>query len=168
MVHELRAGGLPPPTAEVLARLLLRSLAEQESRSKARQSCRLSQQVTLESQHASLQREMETSGSEAGCAGWLRCASRGAVSNIGATAQRPPEERTDTRYEIERTQAASRLDLNLFQGRMREEHAKTHERTTEAFARSIRGREKGDLLRYSVGTMAALTGLGLTALRLLM
>ena len=46
MVHELRAGGLPPPTAEVLARLLLRSLAEQESRSKARQSCRLSQQVS--------------------------------------------------------------------------------------------------------------------------
>ena len=45
MVHELRAGGLPPPTAEVLARLLLRSLAEQESRSKARRSCRLSQQV---------------------------------------------------------------------------------------------------------------------------
>ena len=46
MVHELRAGGLPPPTAEVLARLLLRSLAEQESRSKARRSCRLSQQVS--------------------------------------------------------------------------------------------------------------------------
>lgn len=87
------------------------------------------------------------------------------------------KERTDTRYEIERTQAASRLDLNLFQGRMREEHAKTHERTTEAFARidreasAIRSKieqEKGDLLRYSVGTMAALTGLGLTALRLLM
>ena len=34
---------------------------------------------------------METSGSEAGCAGWLRCASRGAVSHIGATAQRPRE-----------------------------------------------------------------------------
>ena len=157
-------------------------------------------QVTLESQHASLQREMETSGSEAGCAGWLRCASRGAVSHIGATAQRPREvaagaaardrdetrlaeigrdglrfpemardsprfawaaqtaarrdgrsneglsgfrdaaavplrherdkERTDTRYEIERTQAASRLDLNLFQVRDVSETLPRHFRET--------------------------------------
>jgi hypothetical protein len=85
--------------------------------------------------------------------------------------------RTDLRYELDKLGASHRLDLNLEKGRARDDLSKQNDRLLETDTRLDREthalralieKEKSDLLRYSIATMAALSGLGLGVIRLIM
>jgi len=85
--------------------------------------------------------------------------------------------KADLRYEVDKVTSSTRLDLNLYQGRMRDDAAKLTDRMTEHDVKldkeinavtTLLAKEKGDLLRYSVATMAAFGSLALAALRLFM
>ena len=78
---------------------------------------------------------------------------------------------------MDKLNASHRLDMNLEKSRSRDELSKLADKSLASNTQldrevhALRARiekEKSDILRYSVGTMAAMTGLGLGIVRLLM
>eukprot|EP00316_Scyphosphaera_apsteinii_P017014 CAMPEP_0119318580 /NCGR_PEP_ID=MMETSP1333-20130426/46832_1 /TAXON_ID=418940 /ORGANISM="Scyphosphaera apsteinii, Strain RCC1455" /LENGTH=182 /DNA_ID=CAMNT_0007324793 /DNA_START=231 /DNA_END=779 /DNA_ORIENTATION=+ len=85
--------------------------------------------------------------------------------------------KADMRYEIDKLIASQRLDVNLERGRVRDEQIKVNDRVIELdvkidkqihMLRTSIEAGKNDLLRYSVATIAALGGLAMGWLRLMM
>ena len=86
------------------------------------------------------------------------------------------KQRAEQQYSIEKLQAAQRLDMNLFQARIRDENIKQDERMShmsgehEKQIYEIKNQveaARSDILKYTVGTIMSVTAAGLALARLI-
>jgi len=157
---QLEAAGVPRAQAEALARSVLDVAAATDASHRSEfafkeqiAQCRSELSTGLETQRGSTQRDIDR----------LRTESE--------------KLRTELKYEIEKLNAAQRLDLNLEKGRIRDELQKQNDRILGIDSRLDREANlirtqieagKNDLLRYSIGTLISCGAIALGALRLML
>jgi len=182
MTKKLKASGFPDAHAESIIRCMLDAIIALEKKAKGdfssksdvalialQQESRFEQSktvllTTLDGHASALRTEVEQLRSE--------------MEKMRVEMRHEREKnKADLRYEIDKITSSMRLDLNLFQGRMRDDGIKLADRMTDHDVKldreinainTLLAKEKGDLLRYAVATMAAFGSLGLAAIRLMM
>eukprot|EP00967_Tisochrysis_lutea_P153495 scaffold303137_cov31-Tisochrysis_lutea.AAC.1 len=182
ITKKLRTAGISDSQAEILSRCILDAIVAQEKKAKGefssksdvalialQQESRFEQSktvllATLDGHQAALRTEVEQLRSE--------------IDKMRVELRHEREKtKADLRYEIDKINSSMRLDLNLFQGRMRDDGAKLIDRMTEHDVKldrevnainTLLAKEKGEMLRYAVATMAAFGSLGLAAVRLML